>query len=60
MATKGIDILIELPSTFSTEDAEKIKADLIDFFKKNNNYGADYGKKEGIKIKTVLWSANDK
>ena len=60
MATKGIDILIELPSTFSTEDAEKIKADLIDFFKKNKNYGADHGKKEGIKIKTVLWSANDK
>ncbi len=60
MATKGIDILIELPSSFSVEDAEKIKANLIDFFKKNNNYGADYGKKEGIKIKTVLWSANDK
>ena len=33
MATKGIDILIELPSSFSLEDAEKIKANLIDFFK---------------------------
>ncbi len=60
MATKGIDILIELPSSFSVEDAEKIKADLFDFFKKNKNYGADYGKKEGIKIKTILWSTNDK
>jgi len=60
MANKGINILIELPSMFSEEDVEKIKTDLFDFFEKKSNYGADYGKKEGIKIKPILWSANDK
>jgi hypothetical protein len=60
MANKGINILIELPSTFSAEDAEKIKIDLLDFFEKKSNYGADYGKKEGIKIKPILWCTNDK
>lgn len=60
MANKGVNILIELPSTFSEEDVEKIKIDLLDFFKKKSNYGADYGKKEGIKIKPILWSTNDK
>ena len=60
MANKGINILIELPSKFSEEDVEKIKADLFDFFEKKSNYGADYGKKEGIKIKPILWSTNDK
>ncbi len=53
MASKGINILIELPSTFSEEDVEKIKTDLFDFFEKKSNYGADYGKKEGIKIQPV-------
>ena len=42
------------------EDVEKIKTDLLDFFEKKNNYGADYGKKEGIKIKAILWATNDK
>jgi CRISPR/Cas system type I-B associated protein Csh2 (Cas7 group RAMP superfamily) len=60
MANKGINILIELPSTFSEEDVEKIKTDLFDFFEKKSNYGADYGKKEGIKIKTIIWSENDR
>ena len=60
MANKGINILIELPSTFSEEDVEKIKTDLFDFFEKKSNYGADYGKKEGIKIKPILWFTNDK
>jgi len=60
MANKGINILIELPSTFSAEDAEKIKTDLLDLFEKKKHYGAYYGKKEGIKIKTILWSTNDK
>ena len=59
MANKGVNILIELP-TFSAEDAEKIKMDLLDFFEKKSNYGADYGKKEGIKIKAILWATNDK
>lgn len=56
---KGINLTIELPKSFSIEDAEKIKLDLLDFFEKKNNYGANYGKKEGIKIKTILWSANE-
>ena len=56
---KGINLTIELPKSFSIEDAEKIKLDLLDFFEKKNNYGANYGKKEGIKIKKILWSAND-
>ena len=60
MDNKGINLIIELPKTFSLEDAEKIKKDLLDFFEKKNNYGANYGAKEGIKIKSVLWSANDK
>jgi CRISPR/Cas system type I-B associated protein Csh2 (Cas7 group RAMP superfamily) len=60
MANKGINILIELPTTFSEEDAEKIKTDLLDFFEKKNNYGANYGAKEGIKIKSILWSTNDR
>jgi hypothetical protein len=60
MANKGVNILIELPFAFSAEDAEKIKTDLLDFFEKKGNYGADYGKKEGIKIKPILWSTNDK
>jgi hypothetical protein len=58
-SNKGVNLSIELPKSFSHEDAEKIKADLFDFFEKKNNYGANYGKKEGIKIKTILWSAND-
>jgi hypothetical protein len=53
-------LTIELPKTFSLEDAEKIKKDLLDFFEKKNNYGANYGAKEGIKIKSVLWTTNDK
>jgi hypothetical protein len=60
MDNKGINLIIELPKTFSLEDSEKIKKDLLDFFEKKNNYGANYGAKEGIKIKSVLWSANDK
>lgn len=60
MANKGVNILIELPFTFSAEDAEKINADLLDFFEKKRNYGADYDKKERIKIKPILWSTNDK
>ena len=57
---KGINLTIELPRTFSLEDSEIIKKDLLDFFEKKNYYGAKYGAKEGIKIKTILWSANDK
>lgn len=60
MANKRIDILIKLPTTFSIEDSKKIKEDILDFFEKKKHYGAYYGKKEGIKIETVLWSANDK
>jgi hypothetical protein len=60
MDNKGINLTIELPKTFSLEDAEKIKKDLLDFFEKKNNYGANYGAKEGIKIKSVLWSTNDR
>jgi hypothetical protein len=60
MDNKGINLTIELPKTFSLEDAEKIKKDLLDFFEKKNNYGANYGAKEGIKIKSVLWTTNDK
>lgn len=56
---KGINLIIELPKTFSSEDAGKIKLDLLEFFENKKNYGANYGKKEGIKIKTVLWSANE-
>ena len=59
MANQGFNILIELPKTFSSEDAENIKKDLLDFFEKKNNFGANYGKKEGIKIKTILWSCNE-
>jgi hypothetical protein len=60
MDNKGINLIIELPKTFSLEDSEKIKKDLLDFFEKKNNYGANYGKKEGIKIKTIIWSENDR
>jgi hypothetical protein len=60
MDNKGINLIIELPKTFSLEDSEKIKKDLLDFFEKKNNYGANYGAKEGIKIKSVLWSTNDR
>lgn len=60
MDNKGINLTIELPKTFSLEDAEKIKKDLLDFFEKKNNYGANYGAKEGVKIKSVLWTTNDK
>lgn len=60
MANKGINILIELPTTFSSEDVEKIQKDILDLFEKKKNYGAYYGKKEGIKIKTVFWTTNDK
>jgi hypothetical protein len=60
MDNKGINLTIELPKTFSLEDAEKIKKDLLDFFEKKNNYGANYGAKEGIKIKSVRWTTNDK
>ena len=56
---KGVNLLLELPKSFSLEDADKIKSDLLVFFEKKNNYGANYGKKEGIKIKIILWSAND-
>ena len=58
-SNKGVNLVIELPKSFCSEDADKIKADLLDFFEKKNNYGANYGKKEGIKIKKILWSAND-
>jgi len=60
MDNKGINLIIELPKTFSLEDSEKIKKDLLDFFEKKNNYGANYGAKEGIKIKSILWSTNDR
>ena len=60
MDNKGINLTIELPKTFSLEDAENIKKDLLDFFEKKSNYGANYGAKEGIKIKSVLWTTNDK
>jgi hypothetical protein len=60
MDNKGINLIIELPKTFSLEDSEKIKKDLLDFFEKKNNYGANYGSKEGIKIKTIIWSENDR
>lgn len=60
MEHKGINLTIELPKTFSFEDAENIKKDLLDFFEKKNNYGADYEAKEGIKIKSILWSTNDR
>lgn len=56
---KGADLTIEFPSTFSLEDIDNIKSDLLDFFEKKKHYGANYGKKEGIKIKTILWSTND-
>lgn len=58
-SNKGVNLVIELPKSFSSEDADKIRNDLLDFFEKKNNYGANYGKKEGIKIKKILWSAND-
>jgi len=60
MANKGIDILIKLPTTFSIEDSKKIKEDILDFFEKKKHYGAYHGKKEGIKVKTILWCTNDK
>ena len=58
-SNKGVNLTIELPKTFSQQDAEQIKMDLLDFFEKKKNYGANYGKKEGIKIKTIFWSANE-
>lgn len=58
-SNKGVNLTIELPKTFSQQDAEQIKMDLLEFFESKNNYGANYGKKEGIKIKTILWSANE-
>jgi hypothetical protein len=57
---KGINLTIELPKTFSLEDSEKIKQDLLDFFETKKYYGAKYGAKEGIKIKSILWSTNDR
>lgn len=57
---KGVNLMVELPKTFSLEDAEHIKEDLLNFFESKNHYGAKYGAKEGIKIKSILWSTNDR
>lgn len=59
IGNKGINLSVELPKSFSYEDAEKIKFDLLDFIGKKNNYGANHDKKEIIKIKTILWTTND-
>lgn len=60
MSNQYINLLIELPKTFSFDDVESIRKDLFDFFEKKKYYGANYGKKEGIKIKVVFSESDDK
>jgi hypothetical protein len=49
---------LDLPKSFSREDAEKIKDDVLDFLESKKHYGAKYDGKTGITIKITSVRVN--
>lgn len=51
-------LTLDLPKTFTREDAEKIKRDVLDFLEGKRHYGAKYDGKPGITVKIISVSTN--
>mgnify|MGYP003339150028 CR=1 FL=1 len=50
---------LDLPKSFSREDAEKIKDDVLDFLESKKHYGAKYDGKAGITVNVISVSTNN-
>lgn len=51
-------LTLDLPKTFTREDAEKIQKDVLDFLEGKRHYGAKYDGKSGITVKIISVSTN--
>ena len=51
-------LTLDLPKTFTREDAEKIHNDLLDLLESKKHYGAKYDGKNGIAVKIISVSTN--
>lgn len=51
-------LTLDLPKTFTREDAEKIQKDILDFLEGKRHYGAKYDGKTGIAVKIISVSTN--